>query len=562
VGKNHHNLGVFISRLIEKKLNRFLFLNCVFILTIFLLNPRYGTPDDWILSELINGEYTGQYEINLIFIQIIIGFLFKIINLIFPFNNLYSFTLVQILIIVLATCFSGKKKSNLKSVYIVWILQSSFVLIMFCLRPTYTNFAIYSSVILIVYLTTNKRKRNHFKEMILWSILIFSVFIRIESIFIVILYLISIILVQIKFTRPILINFKRYSLGFVVLFIAYITNFLLNQSYTNQKWNNYNLWNSMRHQIHNRIGQFKLDQILTPNGWLPEEHNLFVDWAYGDPKIFSSDWLTTAFNFTKDYRGLESIKNLDFSYFIFNLQRYDILNNWLLIILSQFLLFTFLKRTIEFKKLFLIFIALWLPSLLIFTYSGFFLLLPDRVVLPIATLPIMILLVFLSSQEISYIKNNYLYVILIIVMIIYGNQIYKVSQSNLHENRINSKIIERLTDFNKDAIYFAPGSLNPFYSTNPFKFSSKKDQLKYLNVGSWDTFSPHWDKRRENLGFQSSSAYEDLFLPNVYWVGQEIPDTSLNIELLLEKIYKIEVSRSIELEIQDDLNIYKFTRVS
>jgi hypothetical protein len=299
--------------------------------------------------------------------------------------------------------------------------------------------------------------------MILWLILIFSVFIRIESLFIVILYLISTILVQIKFASPTPINFKRYSLGFVVLFIAYITNFLLNQRYTNQKWDDYNLWNSMRHQIHNRIGQFKLDQILIPNGWLPEEHNLFVDWAYGDSKIFSRDWLTTAFNFTKDYRGLESIKNLDFSYFIFNLHRYEILNNWLLIILSQFLLFTFIKRTIEFKKLVLIFIAFWLPSLLIFTYSGFFLLLPDRVVLPIATLPIMILLVFLSSQEINYIKNNYLYVILIIVMIIYGNQIYKVSQSNLHENRINSKIIERLTDFNKDAIYFAPGSLNPFY---------------------------------------------------------------------------------------------------
>ena len=550
------------SFIFGKTFYRYLILNGVFLATILFLNPRYGTPDDWILSELISGSYTNQYETNLIFIQSVVGYLFKALNLLSPINNIYSLILVQILILVLSICYPGEKMIRNTNLYLVWILQSSFVLIMFILRPTYTNFAIYSTVLLMTFIVVNKNSLSFFKEFICWSILSLSIFVRTESTYILILYLFSVLVIQLKFFRTSTIKIKNYYLGFTIVSLTYVINFLLKQETSNQKWVNYNTWNSMRHQIHNRIGQFKLDQILIPSGWIPEEHNLFVDWSYGDSKIFNLDWITVAFNFTKDYRGIEALHNLDFNYFLFNLERYNFTNNWTLVIICQFLLLIVLKRSFDSKRLILQFIILLLPSLIIFLYSGFFLLLPDRVVLPIVTLPIMIFLLSLISQKSNFRIDIFSYSFFFVVIIIYGEQVLKINQNNLTENRLNSKVIETLTEFNKEAIYYAPGSVNPFYSTNPFHLKSKEKQLKFLNVGSWDTFSPHWYKKKINLGAESNSAYDDLFLPNVYWVGQEIPDTSLNIELILEKVYKIEVSRTTELKIQENLNLYKFNKIN
>ena len=48
--------------------SRFLTYNIIFVLSAILLTPRYGTIDEFFISDLINGKYTGANEFILVFI--------------------------------------------------------------------------------------------------------------------------------------------------------------------------------------------------------------------------------------------------------------------------------------------------------------------------------------------------------------------------------------------------------------------------------------------------------------------------------------------------------------
>ena len=548
-----------IANLDKSTFFRFTFLNVILFISIIFFSPRYGTPDDWILSQLVAGDYTGTSETNLIFIQPLVGFLFKISQTFSFMHNPYSIILVQIFILILSLFNPTKRiKKNQKIFSIIWIIQSTFILILFLLRPTYTNFAIYTSTILLLILLFDLENMSTQKQIFIWILLSLCILIRIESLFILFIY--SIVLIGLNMIFKNSLKTKKFLLGLLILIFTLLANQIISIMFSNTKWNNYNLWNSMRHQIHNRISQFKLDQMLVPGGWGPEEHNLFVDWAYADPKVFDINWLKIAFDFTKEFRGLQAFKNLELDYFVFNLDRYNFFGNWALIIICQVLIFIVLHRNLNIQNSIILLLFSWLPSLIIFLYSGFFLLIPDRVVLPLVTLPVFINIIYLTKFDKKITIDKYSYLVIIFVVFIYIYQISQVNKDNLFENRINQKTIEAMSKFKENVVYLAPGSLNPFYSQNPFTQTNKYTDIKFLNIGSWDTFSPHWYKRKEKLGLNNESAYQDLLLPNVYYIGQEIPDTSLNIELLMEKAYNLKITRKIEYKIQENINIYKFMR--
>jgi hypothetical protein len=55
-------------------------------------------------------------------------------------------------------------------------------------------------------------------------------------------------------------------------------------------------------------------------------------------------------------------------------------------------------------------------------------------------------------------------------------------------------------------------------------------------VGTWDTFSPHWNKRAKQLGLDEKSIIKDLLLnPNVLWAGPAIPNTTMHLINYLEE---------------------------
>jgi hypothetical protein len=139
-----------------------------------------------------------------------------------------------------------------------------------------------------------------------------------------------------------LLNKKRHinkasfiSVIFIVgLFISVDTGF---QKLTNsESWQNYDDWNSMRHQIQHRVGQDSLLESRVSNKWTIPEYHLFMDLAFGDEKVFNKSWIAPAFESTKEYRGVSGLINASFIEVIRIL--FNILLNYYNIILIQFIL--------------------------------------------------------------------------------------------------------------------------------------------------------------------------------------------------------------------------------
>ncbi len=63
-----------------------------------------------------------------------------------------------------------------------------------------------------------------------------------------------------------------------------------------------------------------------------------------------------------------------------------------------------------------------------------------------------------------------------------------------------------------------------------------------------------------NFGLTSLSIYDDLFKEDVYWLGNFVPDTSINIENLLRNKGETNFSREVVKELSGDYVLFKFSK--
>ena len=205
-------------------LSHYFLFNLVLVLVTTLLIPRFGTIDEFFMSEMVNGGYTGKSQSELVFIQPLIGELMK-----FSFNvtnskNTYSIFIVQVLIlsfVLLIASLKSKKVGRISQIIIY--LQIFFIFITYILQPTFT----YASIILvltnILTFVTVDYKSN--KPIFIISNLLFllGLLLRQESILIAVIFLI-ILLAAVKIQRK---RVNLFSL-FVTLGIV-LTGFICNQ---------------------------------------------------------------------------------------------------------------------------------------------------------------------------------------------------------------------------------------------------------------------------------------------------------------------------------------------
>jgi hypothetical protein len=540
--------------------SRFLAYNLIFALSAILLTPRYGTIDELFISDLINGKYTGANEFILVFIQPLIGFLFQYMTYIMGVKSLYSIIIVEVLIVSMIIFernlqFQSKKADKVKAIF---LLQAIFILITFVLLPTYTSAAVLIAIINLININIIKYPEKPLELILSWIFIAIAISLRLEIIFIVTLFLVIILIINVvKGARN---STSKYLLGAALLVPILIVNQIILYFSSTSSWNSYFLWNSFRHQLHNRIAQFRLDEILIPGGWKPEEHNLFVDWSYGDPEIFNLNWIRIGYDYTSGLRGLQSIFNLDWSYFLFNIERYGVIRNWLLLFILQIVITIILGSRLGLLKNFIVSTLVWVPSFGIFTYSAFFLLLPQRVILPLLLLPLLLMISVQFKEETSKNSHKSIWAIIFLMLILYSNQIFNISRENRIEKQSNDLLLGELKAFDSKAVYLIPRCNNPYFSENPYSLSEKSRLINILNVGCWETFSPHWNKRKANFGLTSTSIYDDLFKKDVYWLGNYVPDTSINIENLLRNKGETNFSREAVKELSGDYVLFKFSK--
>jgi hypothetical protein len=540
--------------------SRFLAYNLVFVLSAILLTPRYGTIDEFFISDLINGNYTGENEFILVFIQPLIGFLFQYMTYIMGVKSLYSIIIAEVLIVSLIIFernlqFQSKKADKVNAIF---LLQAIFILITFVLLPTYTSAAVLIAIINLININIIKYPEKPLELILSWIFIAIAISLRLEVIFIVTLFLVIILIINlVKGTRN---STSKYLIGTALLVPILIVNQIILYFSSSSSWNSYFLWNSFRHQLHNRIAQFRLDEILIPGGWKPEEHNLFVDWAYGDPEIFNLNWIRIGYDYTSGLRGLQSFFNLDWSYFLFNIERYSVIGNWFLLFILQIILTLILGSKLGLLKNFIVSTLVWVPSFAIFTYSAFFLLLPQRVILPLLLLPLLLMISVQFKEETSKNSHKSIWAIIFLMLVLYSNQILNISRENRVEKQSNDLLLGELKAFDSKAVYLIPRCNNPYFSENPYNLNEKSRPINILNVGCWETFSPHWNKRKANFGLTSNSIYDDLFKEDVYWLGNYVPDTSINIENLLRNKGETNFSREVVKELSGDYVLFKFSK--
>ena len=554
----------------------FLFTLTAFLLIVFFGNPSFGSSDDYLLSGFVSGEYTGNKESRLVFIQYFPSMVFHLFSILFPFySGMYSFLLVVNIILSLNLFFILvlKKKiisdDNPEILYTFYIL--AFVVISWItLNPTYTASSflggvIYGSIILHLLIHSSV---EHNKSLVIVTILfMLSVLIRPEFL----LALIPFFLLLISFTFKSL-KYKSNQLFFVVIIILVI--YAINESayyfLDTSSWALFDEWNLMRHEIVNRQPERYLINYLDKLEWTSVEYNLFRDVAFGERNVFTNDWLQKGYVITEEFRGLQGLLNSDinFGFSKLKLAIFEwaaFFGVWLCAI------YVLLRDTNQslLRRFSYFFTVIFLTISLLF-YASLNLFIPDRVFFPILITVIFMFINFYilgASRTFTKFKKSYiLYTLGIFALLIFTNS----TKGPVGQNEVNSKkksdyqeVVTKLHIFNPESIYFFPVNIDYYAISNPFKETFSPNTDKYLMLGNWDTFSPHWNDRKRLLGLISESTYSNLLeMNNTYWIGLNTPDTAYNVELLLKEMGKIAFTREVKLKLTDDMNAYSYYYVN
>ena len=560
-------MKIFSISLLKNFCLRVLYLVFIAFIVISFGSPIYGTTDDYILSSFVDGNFTGQSEKISIFIEPLISSIIYILECMVTSINFYSLFLLSITLISLSLF--GTLMSELKSsIYLemIWIFLSSGFTIWFALNPTYTASSMFSSAVnltsLMILLSGEiKLKKQNILIITTSGFFALSYLIRPESSTAVIgifsIFLIINLFKQIKSKN---VNYKNYLLSiFIIIFITTI-NSLLSQNLKNHDWDTYDVWNSMRHQIQQRLSEDQLLEMRSEIGWTVPEYHLFMNLAFGDPNKFNAEWIEPAFNKTQEYRGINSIVNLEIDLLREKLQEtykkyksYFILNLiFLLIIIS---LFKFTRNNYLFLSLSVF------QIILIIIYMSISLHTPERVIVPLMLFPLLICIYSLSIEKTDTrkrVSHKYIAVIVLVVLVTQGLIFFQMNSQNKIQISQAKLKNEWLQDFDNSAIYIGPVGTETYHLTSPYKRQNLKDLPTIFTTGNWETFSPHWFQRIKYLKLNQNSIYESLFDKNVFWISYPQPDNAYLVELYLNE-NKYPAFTRINKKVHDSgLSIYQF----
>ena len=526
---------------------RIAFLSVLALISAVFGRPVYGTTDDNILSGLVSGSYTNDYESKLIFIQPFVGLIMTFGQSILPIFQFYSLFLLALVIVAFSVYGNFLIKINERILRknilnLFWVGISAPTIIWFTLAPTYTATSIIVtslSTMTISLLIFDQKKSNIIVLFLVSSIFSLGYLIRPEGA----LGTMAIILLPLIY----LFVQKRYLNTRSLMLIVFFFGLFISVDYGVQKinnsesWQNYDNWNSMRHQIQHRVGQDSLLDSRESNQWTIPEYHLFMDLAFGDEKVFKNSWIKPAFESTKTYRGISGLVNANFTEVTKNL--FSVLFNYYQLILIQlifmFLLFRTLTTSVNLK--FFATLTAWSPVLLALYFTVATLHAPERSIYPILVMPSIVvftLLIFLDNK-VNVVRDSkifYFLSTLFLLLLLFSDKGI-VDQVNSNSKNIKSAnlLSGELIKFDNQAIFIGPGNTEFYNYANPYTTPAQWKIPKIITSGNWDTFSPHWYKRNKFVGIQNKSVYEALFNKDVYWLSNNLPDTSYLVELFLKE---------------------------
>ena len=552
-------LSIFIG---SKFLNRTIILTIFSILLITLADPIYGTTDDKILAGFVDGSYTGDLELRSIFIQPITNVFMLPFYYILP--NFGWYFLFQLFILILGLSLVSDEINAIKPILNNLIFAISIIVLSwFVPQPTFTaaSFLICLIGILLLILIANRVELDKFRVFAVVILLLYSFALRTEAF----LGTLSLLIVPICFHYRKILNLilKNLSMIILVSLVFFPSNYMLLKVTENSGWQEYDNWNSYRHQLQNRVSQNFILENIDKIGWSVPEHNLFVDLSYGDASTFNSDWIKPAFDLTRDKTGITGLVNADFSLtsnkmFKIIVEQQAVTIGVFILLFVLFLVFTTYRSLIA-----LIFSVTSILFYLYFISSTLHT--PERIVVPLifSTLFIYITLIINDKQRdiVDVNKLNLLIFVSILVAVISHNG-FLDSYINRNTKIEYSENVKRFLDpFSKRYILIGSVGTEVNHLVNPYYQSESQNEIKSIISGNWETFSPYWYKRNEKLGVVSKNVYQELLSNSkTLWITKKIPDTSYSIELYLRERQINGFNRTGITTSLYDLNLYHFTQ--
>ena len=552
-------LSIFIG---SKFLNRTIILTIFSIFLITLADPIYGTTDDKILAGFVDGSYTGDLELRSIFIQPITNVFMLPFYYILP--NFGWYFLFQLFFLILGLGLVSDEINAIKPILNNLIFAISIIVLSwFVPQPTFTaaSFLICLIGILLLILIANRVELDKFRVFAVLILLLYSFALRTEAF----LGTLSLLIVPICFHYRKILNLILKNLRMIILvtIVFFPANYMLLKVTENSGWQEYDNWNSYRHQLQNRVSQNFILENIDKIGWSVPEHNLFVDLSYGDATTFNSDWIKPAFDLTRDKTGITGLVNADFSLtsnkmFKIIVEQQAVTIGVFILLFVLFLVFTTYRSLIAlfFSVTFILFYLYFISSTL---HT------PERIVIPLIFSTLFIYIIFIINEKqreiVDVNKLNLLIFVSILVAVISHNGFLDSYISRNTKIEYSENVKRVLDPFSKRYILIGSVGTEVNHLVNPYYQSESQNEIKSIISGNWETFSPYWYKRNEKLGVVSKNVYQELLSNSkTLWITKKIPDTSYSIELYLRERQINGFDRTGITTSLDDLNLYQFAQ--
>ena len=551
--------------------SRYIFLSIFATLIAIFGKPVFGTTDDNILAGFVDGSYTGERESKLVFIRPLIGTILNIFQELFPNMGMYSIFFLALLIAsfsnfgTLISVQSGDSFPR-KIFNYLWLLTSIPIISWFTLRPTYTAAAMIITLIslmnLVILIFSKNIKKLKFTVIMTTILFTFGFLIRPEGGIGIILVAIPVIAVI--FFQQRYLNLPKLLITITSLLIILGFDAVSQRSLNNSEWEEYDIWNNLRHQVQHREGQNYLGQLQTVNDWTESETNLFMTIAFGDENTFNAEWLKPAFESISFTRGVSGVINANIIEVLGKM--FNILVTYPYVIVVQLLLFLIILNLFQINVLvkLKVFLVIYSTIVAALYYMSATLHTPERGVIPLLYVSTLMLITTMSFFKLKdNLKINYIKIICIGVIglsVFSPKGILETRSKNIVNTELAILANRELNQYNDKAIYIGPGNSEFYEYQNPYTNLAYWKTPVIITAGNWETFSPHWKKRLRFYGINQTSIYNELFKENRFWFANPIPDTSYMVELYLREQGLTDFNRKGALDLKSGYVLHQFTQ--
>ena len=498
----------------------------------------YGTNDDALISSISNGQLTGNPNGHLIFLNPLISYPISWLQ---QFNydiNLYIYFLTFVVTISFATILGLIQikhhlsfQSRVISL-ILWSLSSVTFISWFSLSPTYTGASIFAagaSVCFVsVYLSSElKHKKDEYLLLVCYFLLFFtSISIRLESLYIVMFFLLIILIPKYLFSQ---MNFRNFLIIAFSSFLIILSNLAAEKIVYNQSdWKEFYETNQLRHKIQLREPERKLESSYSEIGWDKGTYDLFTRFVLIDESKMNSENLTKVLDVTNENQLMVFLQNFSIKKIVDNTKLAFAPWTWLVMLFAIIVVVNLLNvyrkpKIWEFISQLVLF-ATGIPILFLYLATSYHL--PERISVNLLGGIALILLTISTQYFNSNVKSRRIILVSQVLIAIIGSMFYlqrfqielKARQDlYLTWRSIGEQQRISLSSLPKEIKVIGSASSIKSDWQNPYTKFKSLDERNNSFVLGWHNLSPVWEEGIKRMNFNSDNLYANLLASNVYW---------------------------------------------